>query len=158
LADGCVVNANAEENTDLFWALKGGGANFGNPSLNHIAFPISQLPGIVTRFDLYTIPVHKIWYTLSIYPADQADACIDAFTEWQKASSPDPKATVAMIIRLDVVTVGLLYSAETSAPPPVFEPFNRLPPPLMVAVPPTNGTVHSLTQILAASADPTPMR
>ena len=29
LADGSVVNANAQQNTDLFWALKGGGPNFG---------------------------------------------------------------------------------------------------------------------------------
>ena len=29
LADGSVVQANAEENDDLFWALRGGGGNFG---------------------------------------------------------------------------------------------------------------------------------
>lgn len=29
LADGSVANANAGENSDLFWALKGGGPNFG---------------------------------------------------------------------------------------------------------------------------------
>lgn len=29
LADSTIVKANALENTDLFWALKGGGPNFG---------------------------------------------------------------------------------------------------------------------------------
>jgi FAD/FMN-containing dehydrogenase len=29
LADGSIVNANAVSNNDLFWALKGGGPNFG---------------------------------------------------------------------------------------------------------------------------------
>ena len=29
LADGSIVNANATSNTDLFWALKGGGNQFG---------------------------------------------------------------------------------------------------------------------------------
>lgn len=29
LADGSIVDANASENSDLFWALKGGGPNFG---------------------------------------------------------------------------------------------------------------------------------
>lgn len=29
LADGSIVNANNQTNTDLFWALKGGTNNFG---------------------------------------------------------------------------------------------------------------------------------
>src|SRR5947209_12051432 len=29
LADGSVVSANGEENPDLFWAVRGGGGNFG---------------------------------------------------------------------------------------------------------------------------------
>jgi hypothetical protein len=29
LADSTIANANAKENTDLFWALKGGCSNFG---------------------------------------------------------------------------------------------------------------------------------
>ncbi|KAF2876999.1 hypothetical protein BDV95DRAFT_589646 [Massariosphaeria phaeospora] len=140
LADGRIVNANAGENTDLFWALKGGGANF----------------GIVTKFDMYTIPVHDIWYQVSIYTPDQAYACIDAFTEWQIKGSSDLKSTVAMIIGLDSITVGLLYS-KTTVPPAVFEPFNKLTPAL-VAVPPTNGTILSLTQILASTSSTDPMR
>lgn len=39
LADGSIVNANAEVNSDLFQALKGGSANF----------------GLITRFDMYAI-------------------------------------------------------------------------------------------------------
>ncbi|KAF2710660.1 FAD linked oxidase-like protein [Pleomassaria siparia CBS 279.74] len=140
LADGSIVIANAEENTDLFWALKGGGSNF----------------GIVTKFDIFTIPVHDIWYQVSIYTADQANACIDAFTEWQLEGSSDLKSTVAMIIGLDTITVGLLYST-TTASPNVFEPFNKLTP-AVVAVPATNGTVHSFTQILASTSSTDPMR
>ena len=30
LADGSFVTVNAEQNTDLFWAIRGGGGNFGN--------------------------------------------------------------------------------------------------------------------------------
>lgn len=30
LANGSIVNANAESNPDLWWALKGGGNNFGS--------------------------------------------------------------------------------------------------------------------------------
>ncbi|KFY91859.1 hypothetical protein V498_05286, partial [Pseudogymnoascus sp. VKM F-4517 (FW-2822)] len=61
LADGKIVNAtkgkNAEatkcKNTDLFWALKGGSSNF----------------GVVTRFDMNTIPSKKVW--AGIYTVEQ---------------------------------------------------------------------------------------
>jgi FAD/FMN-containing dehydrogenase len=36
LADGSVVNANAQSNSDLFWALKGGGPNFGQFLALHV--------------------------------------------------------------------------------------------------------------------------
>jgi hypothetical protein len=34
LADGSIVNANANNYTDLFWALKGGGNQFGISQFN----------------------------------------------------------------------------------------------------------------------------
>ena len=33
LANGSLVNANAQSNPDLWWALKGGGNNFGKHSV-----------------------------------------------------------------------------------------------------------------------------
>lgn len=36
LANSTIVNANAENNTDLFWALKGGGNQFGKASIKSI--------------------------------------------------------------------------------------------------------------------------
>lgn len=45
LANGDIVRANKGNNSDLFWALKGGSSNF----------------GIVTRFDMNTIPSKKVW-------------------------------------------------------------------------------------------------
>lgn len=112
--------------------------------------------GIVTRFDMYANPVHEIWYTVSVYSAEHAEACIDAFTEWQK-SSLDLNSTVAFIIGLDTITVGFLY-AETVAPSGAFAAFDNLPEPLAVAIPPTTGTIHALTQILASTSSLDPMR
>jgi hypothetical protein len=112
--------------------------------------------GIVTRFDMYTNPVHDIWYTVSVYSAEHAEACIDAFTAWQRDSS-DLNSTVAFIIGLDTITVGFLY-AKIEVPPGVFSAFDALPEPLAVAVPPTIGTIHSLTQILASTSSSDPMR
>ncbi|MCJ1348031.1 hypothetical protein MMC31_006262 [Peltigera leucophlebia] len=140
LANGTITNANAEENSDLFWALKGGGPNF----------------GIVTRFDLYTIPVKNIWYQVAIYTPDQAPAILDAFAEWQEKGASDLKSTVALIVALETVTVGLIYSAPAEKPA-AFDSFYDIPA-VAVAVPPTNGTVLSLTQILASTFPNTPMR
>src|SRR4029434_11050804 len=44
LADGSFVQANADENADLFWAIRGGGGNF----------------GIVTSFQFEAHPVHTV--------------------------------------------------------------------------------------------------
>jgi len=54
-ADGKVVRASADENEDLFWALRGGGGNF----------------GIVTSFEFKLYPVGpKMWLLFSMYPAE----------------------------------------------------------------------------------------
>lgn len=117
---------------------------------------LTTLIGIVTRFDVYANPVHGIWYTVNVYGVEHAEACIDAFAEWQK-SSFDLNSTVAFIIGLDTITVGFLY-AQTTIPSGVFAAFESLPEPLAVAIPPTTGTIHSLTQILASTSSSDPMR
>lgn len=103
LSDGAIVNENADENSDLFWALKGGGPNF----------------GIVTRFDLYTVPVKEIWYELRVYSVDDLSSVIgnpllarsryntatyhiaiaDAFVQWLREGSADFKSTASLIMK-----------------------------------------------------------
>jgi FAD/FMN-containing dehydrogenase len=53
LASGDVVRANANENTDLFWAIRGGGGNF----------------GIVSSFTYQAHPVNDITFSLFMWPA-----------------------------------------------------------------------------------------
>ncbi|KAK7697635.1 hypothetical protein SLS64_013374 [Diaporthe eres] len=78
LADGCVVNANADENPDLFSALKGGSGNF----------------GVVTRFDMYAIEFPNatdpaIWGGILIYDLSAGDALIDAMVSFTEAAAGD---------------------------------------------------------------------
>lgn len=51
LADGTIVSATAHEEQDLFWALKGGSSNF----------------GIVTQFEMETIPSKQVWAGILTY-------------------------------------------------------------------------------------------
>ncbi|WP_405389552.1 FAD-binding oxidoreductase [Streptomyces sp. NBC_01102] len=54
LADGGFVTTNASENADLFWALRGGGGNF----------------GIVTSFDFELHPVDTVGVGVTVWPLD----------------------------------------------------------------------------------------
>ena len=68
LADSSIVIASATENKDLFWALKGGSNNF----------------GIVTRFDLYTVPIPGgVWGGVLHYTPDKFSNVSDAIAEYQ---------------------------------------------------------------------------
>ena len=56
LADGSFVTANSEENKDLFWAVRGGGGNF----------------GVITSFLFKLHPVANIYAGPMLWPLDQA--------------------------------------------------------------------------------------
>ncbi|KAJ4387626.1 hypothetical protein N0V93_008223 [Gnomoniopsis smithogilvyi] len=142
LADGTITTADTTHDADLFWALKGGGPNF----------------GIVTRYELMTIPTNKIWYEFLVVSNSQAHAVIEVFEVWQKTSaSTDAKGTVALIMGLDSITLGFIYSQPATARPAAFDAFSSITP-FTTAVPPTNGTVSSLTAILGAGFSSTPAR
>ncbi|KAJ4410612.1 hypothetical protein N0V82_009203 [Gnomoniopsis sp. IMI 355080] len=142
LADGTVATASATQNTDLFWALKGGGPNF----------------GIVTNYVLYTIPVYSIWYEVLAVSNDQAYAVLDAFALWQNTSTYlDTKGTVALIMSLEYITLGFIYSEPSAGRPAAFDAFSSITP-LSSVVPATNGTVSSISAIMGATSSITPAR
>jgi FAD/FMN-containing dehydrogenase len=76
-ANGDVLTANAEENADLFWGLRGGGGNF----------------GIVTSFEFELHSVGPLVATVfSFYPIDAARDVLKRWREWV-ASAPDEAST-----------------------------------------------------------------
>lgn len=144
LANGSVVDATAEANADLFWALKGGGPNF----------------GIVTRYDLYTLPVGQLWMQVNAYAVEDAPAVIAAFDTWQLEGSSDVKSNIEMIISLDYVAVVLLYSEPVAEPPAAFAAFFNESgvQPALVNLPGTNVTFNELNIILGSVVSSEPAR
>ncbi|KAK7446497.1 hypothetical protein CaCOL14_010906 [Colletotrichum acutatum] len=99
LSGGKVVNANASENSDLWWALKGGSNNF----------------GIVTRFDMSTFPLPKGIFSGTIsYNLSQADAALDAFYEIQTGALLDDPQLVVTCMEMIIPAINLTTIDLTS--------------------------------------------
>ncbi|MFT4612362.1 MAG: hypothetical protein ACJA1H_002675 [Glaciecola sp.] len=70
LADGTFVTVNATENTDLFWAIRGGGGNFGVvTSFTFQAHPIKMVMGGPTLWPIEKVEEIMEWYDTFIQEA-----------------------------------------------------------------------------------------
>jgi len=98
-ADGEIRTVNSEQNPDLFWAVRGGGGNF----------------GVVTKFEYQMHPFDRNVLSGSIvWPIDQARDVLEFYAEWSAglsdelyvgptiATTPDG----ARVIMMDVVYNG----------------------------------------------------
>lgn len=72
-ASGEVVRASTNENEDLFWALRGGGGNF----------------GVVTGFEFALHPVTSVTAALLIWPADAAGHVGAEYRAWSETARDD---------------------------------------------------------------------
>lgn len=93
----------------------------------------------------------------SIYSTDQAPDVLSAFDQWQLDGASDIKSSVSLIISVDVVTVGLLYTEPSIDPPAAFAPFYGLKP-LQVPVPARNATFAFVAELVASSFSTTTAR
>lgn len=132
LADGSIVNANAESHPDLFLALKGGGSNF----------------GILTAVSLQVHPLMKLQYTINMYDPSDYENVLDAFAEVQKAMEVDPNIGMFINTRKGYIAVGLFYADWPQEFPAAFAPFTKLTSFVAALVPTSNGTFCSLNDIL----------
>ncbi|RKP04461.1 hypothetical protein THASP1DRAFT_21092, partial [Thamnocephalis sphaerospora] len=78
LADGSIRNVNQKSYPDLFWALRGGGNNF----------------GIVTRFDLNSFEQGDMWGGQTVYTVDKVPALNEAFYNFNINHHKDPYGAV----------------------------------------------------------------
>jgi hypothetical protein len=80
-SDGKVLTASTSENDDLFWALRGGGGNF----------------GVVTSFEFQAHPVATVLGGLLLYPRAMAIEVIRHFRDYM-ASAPDELTAYAALL------------------------------------------------------------
>jgi FAD/FMN-containing dehydrogenase len=87
LADGRQVRASADEHADLFWALRGGGGNF----------------GVMTSFELSLHELGPEVFALNVaYPVEDAKRVLAGWRD-AVADAPDELSTAGMIWSLPVV-------------------------------------------------------
>jgi FAD/FMN-containing dehydrogenase len=80
-ADGKFLRASEKENSDLFWAIRGGGGNF----------------GVVTRFEFKLYPLeHDILSGLVVYPLKEAASALKKYREYAKKLGDDTSVWVVM--------------------------------------------------------------
>ncbi|GAB1196933.1 hypothetical protein APSETT444_006213 [Aspergillus pseudonomiae] len=137
LANSQIVNANAQENADLFWALKGGGPNF----------------GVVTKLDMTTIP-SKHWSEVRIYPITATDQVLEAMMQYHAAIEDDDKSSLIYNATHDIILVVFFYGAPVEYPP-IFQSFYDIPY-VTSFVAPGIRTVYDLMNAVDSVQDPEP--
>ncbi|HVS13545.1 MAG TPA: FAD-binding oxidoreductase [Thermoanaerobaculia bacterium] len=93
LADGRQVTASARENDDLFWAIRGGGGNF----------------GVVTSFEFQVHPLDTVLAGIVLHPATAAAGAIRRWRDLE-ADAPDESTQGALLFH---------FPDDPTAPPPL---------------------------------------
>ncbi|KAF9880572.1 FAD binding domain protein [Colletotrichum karsti] len=101
IASGAIVRATPTQFPDLYWALRGGGNNF----------------GLVVSFNLWTVPLPGglMWGGSRTYTEDKFPAVSKAYTDILAASASDPKAGLYVVWAYDggnKFAIPALYYAE----------------------------------------------
>lgn len=124
LADGRLVTANASENPDLFWALRGGGGNF----------------GVVTSMRVRLHAIDKPLYGPIVFPWSQAESVLHGFNEVM-ASAPDELAMTAGVSfgpdGKPVISLVPTWSGEPALGEQIVAEIQKLGTPLVAKVEPT---------------------
>ena len=119
--DGRVLEVSATSSPELFWAIRGGGGNF----------------GIVTAFEFDLVPLGpEVYGGIVLYPAEQASEVLHRYREWA-ARAPDEVTTILILRRnafpwsgaelqgRPILGVGTLYSGEADDGEAVLAPLHQ---------------------------------
>src|SRR5262249_19568088 len=117
-ADGRLLNASASENKDLFWALRGGGGNF----------------GVVTSFEyqLHPMPPTLIG-GMVLYPVQQARDVLRFYRDYSTNAPDDLTAFAGLLTTPDGIDVAAIFVAwfgDSGDAAPHLDPLRKFGTPL----------------------------
>lgn len=83
LPDGRLVRADADHETELFWAVKGGGGNL----------------GVVTALEFELLPIPDVYAGMLLWPAERAREVAEAWAAWTR-TAPELATTSLRLMSL----------------------------------------------------------
>jgi FAD/FMN-containing dehydrogenase len=123
-ADGQVLQASEEDDADLFWAIRGGGGNF----------------GVVTSFTFRLHPVSTVLGGLAAFPLEMADAVIDGFRRVTKAAPDELGVQCGLVTGPDastkLIALPLCHCGELEQAEVDIRPVREIGTPLLDAIEP----------------------
>jgi FAD/FMN-containing dehydrogenase len=150
-ADGELHVVSASRDPELFWAIRGGGGNF----------------GVVTSFELQLHPVGPLVHSgLVVYPGAQAHEVLRAWRDFNE-SAPDELTSWAVLRKApplpflapevhgkDVVVIATLYAGDVEAGARAAAPLSKLGAPIasMLGASPYEGFQQAFDPLLAPGA------
>lgn len=136
-ADGQIRRISEEQEPDLFWAIRGGGGNF----------------GVVSRFEyeLYPLPL-EVYSGNIVWPIDQAREVLSFYADWYAELSDELYTGPAMVTMPDgnsVLIMEVVYAGEPA------QGEKELAPLLKVATPLENGVALNDYMMMQTQEDAT---
>jgi hypothetical protein len=138
-ADGAFHQASSTDNPDLFWALRGGGGNF----------------GVVTSLEYRLHPVPQVLGGLVLYPLEQAQAVLRFYRDFCPTLPDEAEAFAALLTApqgMPVVALLLGYNGPLEDGEKILAPARRFGKPLADLVGPMPYTARQ-TMLDAPNAE-----
>ena len=132
LADGSYVTATDWQNADLFWALRGGGGNF----------------GVVTSFVFKAHPIHTVYAGPMLWDLDKAPAVLSWYREFIAQAPDDMNGFFAFLVvppgppfpehlhNRNMCGIVWCYTGPLAQAEDTFKPIRRMLPPALDLVGP----------------------
>jgi FAD/FMN-containing dehydrogenase len=131
LANGDIVRANDNENPDLFWAIRGGGGNF----------------GVATSFTYRAYPMGMATFSAFLWPASECVRVMKFYRDYIPTTPPEALAIVMYssappmpfvppdMVGSDVVLFGFIYFGSPEEAQPHLDRIMELQPPVHATIP-----------------------